>query len=124
MPGEPNADRGFLHFSREVRYVVERGANRGANRATCIEIGGVPLDRILERTFNFACIDSTRRPSFDWEAQVARRLDLPIFDLSALPHEDTPLVMREEMLGYIREHGGVTAEGGATHDGRLRCIGS
>jgi 5'-nucleotidase / UDP-sugar diphosphatase len=40
-------------------------------------------------------------------------------DLRGLDYKDTGLVYRNEIIAFIREHGGISAEAGARLDGRL-----
>jgi hypothetical protein len=41
-------------------------------------------------------------------------------DIRQVSHMDTPLFLRDELVAYITENGGVTAEGGAKRDGRVQ----
>ncbi|MGC9397614.1 MAG: bifunctional metallophosphatase/5'-nucleotidase [Anaerolineae bacterium] len=117
-PDEPYLARGFLHFSRHVRYKIALGSERAAARATHITVGGVPLDAAPERAFRVACTGCTRRQARVWEQHTAGS-HLHLFRVEALPRRPTGLVLRDELAAYIEEHGGVTEASGARRDGRL-----
>jgi len=118
-PDEPHVERGFLQFSRQVRYTLELSESRSAARVTEVTVGGSPLEEQLERTFLVACIGFVREQAAPWESHAARQLNLPIVDVRALPCRNTDMILRDEMIAYIRQHGGVTEEGGARRDGRV-----
>jgi 2',3'-cyclic-nucleotide 2'-phosphodiesterase (5'-nucleotidase family) len=119
-PGEPHIERGFLQFSSQVRYTIELGHSRGQAQATNITVDHRPLERQTDRTFLVACTSFLREAAHPWERYASRRLNLPVVGVPADAHVETDLLVRDEMIAYIREHGGVTAEAGARRDGRLR----
>lgn len=121
-PDEPHAERGFLQFSRQIRYTIELGADRCSAQAANITVDGVPLDAQLERTFLVAGTSFLREAAMAWEGCTARELDLPIADPRDWPHTDTELFVRDAMIAFIREHGGVTEAAGAKRDGRLQVV--
>ena len=121
-PDEPHTERGFLQFSQQIRYTIELGGSRSAAHAANVTVGGVPLDEQSERTFLVACTSFVREKAIPWEVHATRQLNLPIVDVRALPCNDTDMFLRDEMIAHIREHGGVTEEGGARRDGRLRVV--
>jgi hypothetical protein len=43
-------------------------------------------------------------------------------DIDLVSHLDTPLFLRDEMIFYISENGGVTEAGGAKRDGRVEIV--
>jgi hypothetical protein len=47
---------------------------------------------------------------------------MPCLDLLAAALIETDLLVRDELIAYILEQGGVTAEGGARRDGRLTIL--
>lgn len=118
-PGEPHTERGFLHFSRQVRYKVVLGEERRAAHAWDVTVDGRPLAEQLERTFRFACTSFVREAALPWEARVGQTRELPTLDMRRLPVVDIHLFLRHELVAYIREHGGVTEAGGARRDGRV-----
>ena len=122
LPGEPHTERGFVHFSRQVRYAIEFGSSRSEIRVTDVTVNGVALSDQMESSFQLVCSSFTRQLAGKWEKYAQRRLGLPIMDISLVPHIDTPLYVRKELVAYISEKGGVTEDGGAVRDGRLRVI--
>lgn len=121
-PGEPHTERGFLHFSREVRYAIRLGPARPVATAEAITVDGRPIAACPERTFVIAAASFVRGPAAAWEAQVRSRFPAPIFDLAALPRVHTALSIRNLVLDHIAACGGVLPAGGARRDGRLRVI--
>lgn len=121
-PGEPHTERGFLHFSREVRYAVRLGPARPAATAEAITVDGRPIAACLERAFVVATTSFVRGPAAAWEAQMRSHLPEPLFDLAALSRVHTALSVRNLALDQIAACGGVLPAGGARRDGRLRVI--
>jgi len=119
LPGAPHVERGFLHFSRPLRYVIELHEDRAQIRARDITFAGKPLQQRLDDVFVAACASFVREPARTWEAEAARTGRLDLFSLHQAPHRDTGLFLRQELITYILEHGGVTAQAGARRDGRL-----
>jgi 2',3'-cyclic-nucleotide 2'-phosphodiesterase (5'-nucleotidase family) len=118
-PDEPHTERGFLQFSRQVRYVVELGKTRLEARPLQITIDDIPIEQQLERTFLVACTNYVRVKAQPWEAFAASFHDMVLMDLQQNPPLETHLFLRDEMVAHIRENGGVTEAGGAKRDGRL-----
>lgn len=111
-PNEPRAERGFLHFSRQVRYAIDVGSERFAARAFQITINGKPIEGQFEREFQVAASSFIREYAAGWEkSQNAALLNLKRFS-----HADTGVHLRRELTAHIRQAGGVTA----FCDGRLR----
>jgi 5'-nucleotidase / UDP-sugar diphosphatase len=119
-PNLPHAERGFLHFSEQVRYAIRFGATTSAAHADDICVNGQPIGRDLERIFVAATSSFVRGPVGAWEAYARAHRGQPLFDIQQLPQEYTALYMRDLMVAYITAHGGVLPEGGAKRDGRLR----
>ena len=119
-PGQPHTERGFLHFSRGVRYAGGLNAARDSAQAENIVVDGQPLVHSLDRTFLVATTSFVRGLAGGWEAHSCTRLGRPLFDLSQLPREYTALYVRDLLVAYVTAHGGVLPEGGARRDGRLR----
>ena len=118
-PGDPHTERGFLHFSRQLRYKIELGNSRPQAKAFAITVDNIPLDEQLERSFLIACSSFVRQASRSWEKYVAQFTKLPLLDIHVWPRLDTNLFLRDELIAYIRAHGGVTKASGAHRDGRL-----
>lgn len=121
-PDEPNTDRGFLQFSRQVRYTIELGEERAAATARDITVNGRPLASQLERSFLLACTSVTRQPARTWERLTGQLHGFSFVDVHSFPHLDPHLFLRDILVDYIREHGGVTEEGGVGRDGRLKFV--
>lgn len=121
-PGEPHVERGFLHFSRQLRYTIRLQASRQEAQVVASTFNGQALEQLVERTFLAACTSFVREPAAAWEKLAKHNHQLSLFDLHSLSHIDTGLFLRREIIHYIREKGGVTAEAGARRDGRLQLI--
>ncbi|MCA9935077.1 MAG: bifunctional metallophosphatase/5'-nucleotidase [Ardenticatenaceae bacterium] len=120
LPGEPHTERGFLHFSGQVRYTIELGNGRSDIRAINITVNGIPLEKQLDRAFQIVCTSFVRGPAAAWEEYGRSTLGLPLMNIREISHMDTPLFLRHELVAYITEQGGVTKEGGAKRNGRLQ----
>ncbi|RME81711.1 MAG: bifunctional metallophosphatase/5'-nucleotidase [Caldilineae bacterium] len=118
-PGEPHIERGFLHFSSQIRYTIETGATRADARVRDVTFENEPLEHHLDRPLLAACTSFVRQPASAWEQLAVRTYHLQLFDLGKLSHLDTGLFLRRELVQYIRDCGGVTAACGARRDGRL-----
>ncbi|KAA3654780.1 MAG: bifunctional metallophosphatase/5'-nucleotidase [Chloroflexi bacterium] len=121
LPGEPHTERGFLHFSGQLRYAIEIGNSRKEIRATNITLNGIPLEQQLDCSFQMVCSSFTRELAAAWERYGRTILGLPLMDMHEVSHLDTSLFLRDELVAYIIDNGGVTEAGGAKRDGRLQC---
>lgn len=118
-PDEAHTERGFLHFSREVRYRIVIGDARHTATAVAVTVNGRPLADQVEQTFTVACTSFMHMLANPWEHVAAGQGQPPLLNMHTLPKTDTYRFVRDELIAYIRAHGGVTAEGGAQRDGRL-----
>jgi hypothetical protein len=114
-PDEAHTERGFLHFSREVRYRIVLGDSRRATRAVDVTVNGRPLAELQAQHFTVACTSFMHMLANAWEHTA----DEHLLNAHTLPKADTYRFVRDELIAYIRSHGGVTAESGARRDGRL-----
>ena len=121
-PGEPHTERGFLQFSRQLRYMIVRGETRGKAQMCEAQVEGVSLDDQLDRTFVVAGTSFLRGLADQWQKKYKQQYAL--VDLEALTSFESDIFLRKELVTYIQEHGGVTQEGGAHLDGRLRMVES
>lgn len=121
-PAEPHIERGFLHFSREVRYTIRLGPARPAARAENITVAGRPIAADPERIFVIATTSFVRGPAVVWEAHCGAQFPESLCDLAAVPRVPTSLVVRELLLDHIAACGGVLAAAGARRDGRVRAM--
>jgi len=120
LPGEPHTERGFLHFSQAVRYTIETSSSRKEIKVVDITVNGILLERQLERSFQLVCSSFVRELAAPWEEYARQLLGLPLIDIRQVSHMDTPLFLRDELVAYITENGGVTEAGGAKRDGRVQ----
>ena len=118
--------RGFLHFSKELRYTIKLNSEATTAKAQEIMLNGKPIDEQLDDTFNVAFSDYVSlRGAEGWNGEpVGAGLSEEVigFDLTALPKNDTGLVYRNEIIAYIKEQGVVDESTGAVKDGRVQII--
>ncbi len=120
--GEPHTERGFLQFSGQVRYTIEPGESRNQARATDVLLDGLPLAEQGNRSLVVACTSFCREAALPWERYASQILHLPSIDHLAASPIETDLLVRDEMIAYILENGGITTEGGVRRDGRLTIL--
>jgi 5'-nucleotidase/5'-nucleotidase/UDP-sugar diphosphatase len=118
-PGESHQERGFLQFSRDIRYVIDLGSERIAAQAFEVTLLDTPLDTLLEQTFSVVTTSFTRILAADWEMAWDSFSDEPLLNIHQFPFRETDFLLRQEIVAHIRENGGVTRSSGAQHDGRL-----
>lgn len=111
-PNEPSTERGFLHFSQQVRYAIDLGVGRFDAKAFQITVNGRPIEEQFEDEFQIAAGNFIREYAVGWEKSQTACL----FKLNEFPHTDTDLHLRRELVAHVRQAGGVTA----FCDGRLR----
>lgn len=119
-PGEPHVERGFLQFSRQLRYVIDLGKERLDARVFDIAVNGISLDEQMEQTFLVATSCFSRELAAPWEVEWSLDSGYMFINLHEYPYTDTDLLLRHELVAHIRAHGGVTRAGGAKCDGRLQ----
>ncbi len=113
QPDEPHTERGFMQFSRQLRYILTLNNAREQAAATNITVNGLPLDEQLERSFLLACSSYLGHSTASQPGMTGA---------SSWPHLETHLLLRDELVAHIRDSGGITAEAGARRDGRLQVI--
>jgi 2',3'-cyclic-nucleotide 2'-phosphodiesterase (5'-nucleotidase family) len=123
-PDEPHTERGFLHWSGQVRYLIDPGSSRRSATAQMATINGSPLEWQPDRLYTVACPSFVRQLAAPWERQAAAELDLFPLALESLRVTDTGLFLRQELISTIEKGGGVTASRGAKRDGRVRVLWS
>jgi 2',3'-cyclic-nucleotide 2'-phosphodiesterase (5'-nucleotidase family) len=120
---EPHEERGFVQFSRELRYRIPADAGGHAERrAIDITLNAEPLAQLLGRRREPLLIATTsfyRQFALPWELR-ARTRGLNILDSTSLAQLVTSLGVRDELVAFVRRAGGVTPAGGLLRDGRLR----
>ena len=100
-PGQPHTERGFLHFSREVRYAIRLDAASDSAQAEDICLNGQPVPHDLERIYVVATTSFVRGPAGGWEAHARTQHGQALFDLQQLPKEYTALFVRDVLVDYI-----------------------
>ncbi len=120
--GEPCAERGFLRFSKQLRYAVLMGKNRADALAAEITVNGSPLESLAGSQFLVASTDFVREYASAWEKSTPQHQPGQAPDLKHHPRHDSGLFLRRALVDFIRQTGGVTPEAGAVCDGRLRIL--
>jgi len=118
--------RGFLHFSKGLRYTIKLNSDATTAVAQDVMLNGKPIEAQLNETFNVAFGDYVvSRGSEGWNGEkVGAGLPDGVtgFDLTSLPKNDTGLVYRNEVVAFIKERGVVDESSGAVKDGRVKVI--
>src|SRR5258706_15828402 len=119
--------RGFLHFSKALRYTLRLGTSARVAMATDITIGGARLADMPNATFRVVFTNYVGAGGYAeaWNGDpIGGGVPgtLPGFDLRSLPRLDTGLVFRNEVIAYIRDVGRIDEATGAALDGRLAVI--
>jgi len=117
--------RGFLHFSKGLRYAVS--LNNSAQKATVsdVTIHGRPLRSVAGQTFRVAMNSYVAAGAYgeSWNGNpigagvVGEILG---YDVTKLAKLDTGLVYRNEIIAHIKETNKVSPDTGARLDGRLK----
>ncbi|ADZ70223.1 bifunctional metallophosphatase/5'-nucleotidase [Polymorphum gilvum] len=116
--------RGFLHFSRTLRYRIDFGASAAEARAADVTIDGTPIDQLMDKSFKVAFNTYISLGGFG-EAWNGKPIsggvpgDIPSMDMRQLDYDHTGLVYRNEIIAHIRTIGTVSPATGALLDGRL-----
>ncbi len=116
--------RGFLHFSKGVRYRIAYGASPAQAKAVEVTLHGTPLANIADKPIRVAFGTYIALGGFG-EAWNGKPISggvpgaIPSMDLRGLDYLHTGLVYRNEIIAYIRDKGVVSAASGVVLDGRL-----
>jgi 5'-nucleotidase / UDP-sugar diphosphatase len=121
LPHEHHVERGFVHFSGEVRYAIHAGHCRRQHQAVDVWVNGRLLAEQLGQQFTAIVPSFWRQLARAWET-TARQEGLPLVDPTDFTWQDTGLFVRRELVAYVEEMGGVNETGGAGRDGRLRRL--
>ncbi|MDR3577670.1 MAG: bifunctional UDP-sugar hydrolase/5'-nucleotidase [Anaerolineaceae bacterium] len=119
ISGEPHIERGFLHFSKEIRYRIQVNPLRSQIQAVDIQVGGEPIEKEMDRTYQVACTSFFRGLARHWENQKHNGLPLLIFHPENAQGIDTGWFVRDLIMDHIRQYNGITQQGGAVQDGRM-----
>ncbi|NQT60599.1 MAG: bifunctional metallophosphatase/5'-nucleotidase [Bacteroidetes bacterium] len=112
----PNTERGFLHFSRELRYTLDKTMDNVMD----IIIDGSPLDTCYEKIFTLAMPNYVQGLSRNWE-ESEKAVGKTIISLRDIPKKDTGMYVRNELLQFIKRKG-VSEGSGFLTDGRLNIV--
>lgn len=123
-PDEPYTERGFLHWSRQVRYLIDPGASRRSATAQMATVNDSPLEWQPESLYTVAYPSFVRHLARPWERRAAAELGFLPLTLQTWPASDTGLFLRNEIMAFIEQAGGVFAACGALRDGRVRVLWS
>lgn len=121
-PGEPHVERGFAHFSKDLRYTIRLGGSRQEHRAGEVMFRGKPLDAEAQGKLTIVFPGFFRHLAAPWERVMGERYGMACFPLERLSPVPAGLFVRRELAAYIREVGGITPAAGARRDGRLTII--
>jgi 5'-nucleotidase / UDP-sugar diphosphatase len=121
-PDEPNTERGFLQFSSDVRYRIKLGSKREDAIAYDIYIHGQRIEEQLFRQFFVVSTSFVREMAGNWELCQEHRPDCELLNLNIFSYSETDYFLRDELVKYILEMGGVTRKAGAILDGRLQVV--
>jgi 5'-nucleotidase/UDP-sugar diphosphatase len=116
--------RGFLHFSKDLRYAIELGATAADARAVDVTLFGQPIGEVLDKPFTMAINTYIALGAFgeSWNGgPIGGGVpgELASMDLRKLDYDHTGLVYRNEVIAFIREASIVSKDSGALLDGRL-----
>lgn len=116
--------RGFLHFSKDIRYAIELGASAADARAVDVTLFGQPIAEVLDRSFTMV-INTYIALGAVGESWNGGPIGggvpgkIASMDLRKLSYDNTGLVYRNEVIAFIRDAGTVSGESGALLDNRL-----
>jgi len=117
--------RGFLHYSKGLRYAIKLNGSAAEATAEDITVNGQPIGQVLDKTFQVAISTYMALGGFG-EAWNGNPIGggvpggIKSFSLKALPYDHTGLVYRNEVIAQIREMKEISKASGATLDGRLK----
>jgi len=116
--------RGFLHFSRGLRYTLRLGDSALDAAIADAEFGGQRIDHDPDRILRVVLTNYLGAGGYaeSWNGNpigAGVQGFLPGYDLRPLPKRDTGLVFRNEVMARVRALGHVGRATGACLDGRL-----
>lgn len=117
-PKEAHVERGFLQFSKQVRYSVDLEKEQARE----ILVNNIPIDEQMDTVFRIATSVFTRELAGKWEADTEKKKGISMTKLQNYPHSGTDIFLRKIFVAHIQEQGGITHAGGAQLDGRLLII--
>lgn len=121
-PNETHLERGFLQFSHQLRYQVSLGENRISASPKNITLKSISLNAYPKDSLTIATTSFTRQGAKIWENSLEPQLLDKLVDLNDFHHTETDIFLRQEMVSYIQDHGGISSASGAKRDGRLMVL--
>jgi 2',3'-cyclic-nucleotide 2'-phosphodiesterase (5'-nucleotidase family) len=91
--------RGFLQFSKHIRYSIQKGKSQEQNSVIAASWQGEEIETLKERSFTAAATCFTRVLSAAWEEG---NLTTPLI-LETYPFQDTQLVLRHEVISFLTD---------------------
>lgn len=120
LPNEPNTERGFLQFSRGIRYTIRLGKTRAEVEAEDILVNGKPLNLQLDKEFLIATTSFVRELAGNWENCRDQLAGCDLIDIHEFDYFESDYFMRRELVKYILDQGEISEKTGALIDGRLK----
>ena len=119
--------RGFLHFSKGIRYAVKLGSSATVATAADIQLNGSPIEQVLDKTFRLGMNSYIAAGGYgeNWNGNpIGANVPGSIkgYDLKSLNKLDTGFVYRNAVIAFIKETAEVSPQYGCVLDGRLKII--
>jgi 5'-nucleotidase/5'-nucleotidase/UDP-sugar diphosphatase len=111
-------DRGFFQFSKQIRYKIRKGIERINSTSHEMTFEGRPLQELADRNFYVGTTCFSRVLSAEWEQSL---IPEPIV-LENYPYQDLDIILRHEVVAYIRSMEENAANGPGYLDGRLEIL--
>jgi len=111
-----NVPRGFLHFSRELRYSI----NYEKRTVSDITINGISIKDCYDRSISVAAPNFVQGLGVNWEKSDSMP-GKSLSNIRAYPFNDIGLYVRKELLAYI-EKNDISEKSGFLTDGRLKIV--
>ena len=116
--------RGFVHFSRQIRYEITLGNTAQQAFSSMGSFCGTPLDTPADKIFRVAMPTYLALGAFgeNWNGRAISggvAGNIVGFDLRQMPMKNTSLVYRDVVAAHIRNLGKIKTPSGGFRDGRL-----
>ncbi len=122
LPDQLPEERGFLQFSKGLRYQIVFDPTSKTKTAEEITFNNKPLESYHDKIFRVAATSFTRESAFPWEWDWQEKSGEKLTRLSDFPFRDTDLILRDEIIRFVQSVGGITHQSGAVKDGRLLVV--
>lgn len=114
--------RGFLHFSKRLRYTIQLSGNAREASAIDATIDDRPLSDLRDTAFRVVLTNYVGTGGEGWNGDPVVAGGADGFDMRRPPCDDTGLVFRNELIAHIRAVSSVGKNTGALFDGRVRTV--